>query len=167
MKSVWVVLVAALLADPAAGQTAGTAGVVPEVRAAIGAQDLDRADAIFAKARADHGTTPEVIEALSWLSRGALAEEQWDRADRYAREAQQLAVSALGGRRLDSQPRLATALGAGIEVEAHVRAQRGERSDAIYFLRRHLDTYGDTSIHKRIQKNINLLSLGRAAGASA
>lgn len=165
MKSVWIMLVGIVLAGPAAAQTAGTA-VIPEVRAAIAAHDLDRAEAIAAKGRADHGTTPEVIEAVSWLGRGALAEEQWERADRYAREAQQLAVAALGGRRLDSEPRLATALGAGMEVQAHVAAHRGERTDAVYFLQRHLETYRDTSIHKRIQKNINLLSLeGRPAPA--
>lgn len=158
MKSVWVVLAGVLLAGPAVAQTAGTA-VIPDVRAAIAAHDLNRAEAIAAKGRADHGTTPEVIEAVSWLGRGALAAEQWERAERHARDAQRLALAALGERSLASEPRLAIALGAGIEVEAHVRAQRGQRSDAIYFLRRHLETYQDTSIHKRIQKNINLLSL--------
>jgi thiol-disulfide isomerase/thioredoxin len=84
-----------------------------------------------------------------------------DRADRYAREAQQLVTASLGDRALDSEPRLATALGAGIEVQAQVRGQRGQRSDAVYYLQRQLETYRDTSIHKRIQKNINLLSLER------
>ena len=38
-------------------------------------------------------------------------------------------------------------------------ARRGDRSSAVYFLQRELETYRDSSIHKRIQKNINLLSL--------
>src|SRR5207302_9591253 len=38
----------------------------------------------------DLGDTPEVIEAVSWLGRGALAEKQADRAVRYAVEAQRL-----------------------------------------------------------------------------
>ncbi len=164
MKSAWLVLVGVLFAAPAAGQTTRTADIVAEVRAAIAAHDLDRADVIFAKGRADHGNSPEVIEALSWLGRGALAEGQLDRADRYAREAQQLAVASLASRKLDSEPHLATALGAGIEVQAHVQGQRGQRTEAVYFLQRELATYKDTSIHKRIQKNINLLSLeGRPA----
>lgn len=148
-----------LLAGPAASQTTAPTDVVSEVRSAIGARDLDRADAIFAKRRGERGNVPEIIEALSWLGRGALAEGQLDRADRYGREAQQLAVTLLGSRAPDGEPRLATALGAAIEVQANVRGQRGQRSDAVYFLQRQLETYKDTAIHKRIQKNINLLSL--------
>jgi thiol-disulfide isomerase/thioredoxin len=158
MKSVLVALAAVLLAGPALGQTTAS-GVVSEVRAAINASDLDRAETIYTKHRNDRGDAPEVIEALSWLGRGALAERQLDRANRYAREAQQLGVKSLGGRALDGEPRLATAIGAGIEVQAQVRALRGQRSDAVYFLQRQLEIYTNTSIHKRIQKNVNLLSL--------
>ena len=50
-------------------------------------------------------------------------------------------------------------LGAAIEVQAHARAGQGRRSDAVYFLRRELDTYRNSSLHMRIQKNINLASL--------
>jgi len=156
---VCLVLLGVLAAAPAGAQPSGAIDVVTEVRAAIGAHDLDRADAIFASRRAERGTTPEIIEALSWLGRGALAENQLDRANRYARETQQLAVASLGRRALDSVPSLATALGASIEVQAQVQGQRGQRSDAVYFLQRQLEIYKDTSIHKRIQKNVNLLSL--------
>lgn len=158
MKCVSLALFGVLLAGAAASQTTAS-DVVPEVRAAINARDLDRAEAIYTKYRSNRGETPEVIEALSWLGRGALAEGQLDRADRFAREAQQLAVRSLGSRALDGEPRLATAIGAGIEVQAQVRGQRGQRSDAVYFLQRQLEIYKDTSIHKRIQKNVNLLSL--------
>jgi thiol-disulfide isomerase/thioredoxin len=51
-----------------------------------------------------------------------------------------------------------SALGNAIEVEAQVRAKR-DRSDAISFLQQALDLYNGTAIHKKIQKNINLLSL--------
>jgi cytochrome c biogenesis protein CcmG/thiol:disulfide interchange protein DsbE len=159
MKPVCLVVFGILLAAPAAGQRAPAADVVAEVRAAINARDLDRAEAVFRKHRDDRGNAAEVIEALSWLGRGALTEGQLDRADRYAREAQQLAVGSLGGRALDGEPRLATALGAAIEVQAQVGGRRGQRSDAVYFLQRQLEIYKDTSIHKRIQKNVNLLSL--------
>src|SRR5262245_36873362 len=161
MKSFCLVLLGVLAATPAAGQTAraGAVDVVAEVRAAIGSHDLDRADAVFARRRAERGTTPEIIEALSWLGRGALAENQLDRAERYAREAQQLDVTSHGRRARDSEPRLATALGASIEVQSQVMGQLSQRSEAVYFLQQQLELYRDTSIHKRIQKNVNLLSL--------
>jgi thiol-disulfide isomerase/thioredoxin len=158
MKCACLALFVVLLAGPAASQTTAS-DVVSEVRAAINAPDLDRAEAIYTKHRNDRGTAPEVVEALSWLGRGALADGQLDRAERYAREAQQLGVRSLGSRALDGEPRLATAIGAAIEVQGQVRGQRGQRSDAVYFLQRQLEIYKDTSIHKRIQKNINLLSL--------
>jgi thiol-disulfide isomerase/thioredoxin len=163
MKALWLIVAVVVSAVPAAGQVPAAVEVVSEVRAAIAAGDLDRADAILAKRRAEHGVRPDVVEALSWLGRGALAAGALDRADRYAREAQQLAAASLGGRRLEDA-HLATALGNAIEVQAQVRVKHGERSDAIYILQRELVTYKDTSIHKRLQKNINLLSLeGRTA----
>lgn len=158
MRYVCLALFGLLLAGSAASQTTGS-DVVSEVRAAINARDLDRAERVFAKHRQDRGTAPEVIEALSWLGRGALGAGQLDRAERFAREAYQLGVASLGTRAIDGEPRLATAIGAAIEVQAQVRGQRGQRSDAVYFLQQQLEKYKDTSIHKRIQKNLNLLSL--------
>ena len=133
--------------------------LVTEVRAAIAAHDLARADMLVARRRADQGNTPEVIEATSFLARGAQAEGQADRAERYAADAQKLAVAALGSRRLDDDAHLAMAVGNAIEVQAQVSAARGARSDAIAFLQRQLDRYRNTSLLKRLQKNINLLTL--------
>jgi hypothetical protein len=96
---------------------------------------------------------------VSWLSRGALAEGQADRAEPYAVEAQRLALAALGSRTIDEDARLANAVGAAIEVQAQLSTDRGARSDAIVLLERELKTYRNTSIAKRIQKNINLLTL--------
>lgn len=158
MKLPCLAVLALLLACPAEGQS-GASAVVSEVRAALNARDLDRAEAIQAKHRQDRGDTPEVIEALSWLGRGALAERQLDRADRYARETLRIAVQALGDRALDDEPRLATAIGAAIETRAMVSAERGQRSDAVYFLQRQLEVYAHSPIHKRLQKNLHLLSL--------
>jgi cytochrome c biogenesis protein CcmG/thiol:disulfide interchange protein DsbE len=138
--------------------------LVSEVRAAIAAHDLAQAEALVVQRRARDGTTPEVIEAVSWLGRGALAEKQDDRAEQYAAEAQRLAVAALGSRSVDEDAKLASALGGAIEVQAQVSANRGARSDAIVFLERELKTYRNTGIAKRIQKDINLLTLeGHAA----
>ena len=68
-------------------------------------------------------------------------------------------VAALKDRALDRDQSLELALGAAIEVQAQVRVAQGRRSDALYFLRRELDAYRNTTLHMRIQKNINLLSL--------
>jgi thiol-disulfide isomerase/thioredoxin len=149
----------ALAATLSAGQTARPVTLVSEVRAAIAAHDLAQAEAIVVQRRAQQGTTSEVIEAVSWLSRGALAEGQADRAEQYAVEAQRLALAALGSRTIDEDARLANAVGAAIEVQAQLSADRGARSDAIVLLERELKTYRNTSIAKRIQKNINLLTL--------
>jgi thiol-disulfide isomerase/thioredoxin len=133
--------------------------VISAVRAAIAQQNFTRGEEIVAEYRAAHGDAPDGLEALSWLGRGALAAGLLDKADAYARETHERSLKALQGRRLDDEPRLPIALGAAIEVQAQVAAQRGERSAAVYFLRRELATYEHTSLFKRIQKNINLLSL--------
>jgi len=142
-----------------AGQTPRPVTLVSEVRAAIAAHDLARAEALVVQRRAQQGTTSEVIEAVSWLGRGALAEGQADRAEQYASEAQRLALAALGSRPIDEDPKLVSAVGAAIEVQAQVSANRRARTDAIVFLERELNTYRNTSLSKRIQKNINLLTL--------
>lgn len=140
-------------------QPARPVTLVSEVRAAIAAHDFAQAEAIVAARRAQQGTTSEIIEAVSWLGRGALAEGQPDRAEQHALEAQRLALAALGSRPLDADARLATAVGAAIEVQAQVSVNRGARSDAIVMLERELKTYRATSIARRIQKNINLFTL--------
>lgn len=163
MKSCWLALALVLAAVPAPApahaQAVAAPDVVAEVREAIAAKDLDRADAIYARRRSERGDRSDVVNALSWLGRGALAAGQLDRANRYAADAQRLAIAALGTRKLDDDAQLVTALGNAIEVQAQIRVRGGARSDAIYVLKRELDTHKDTAIHKRIQKNINLLSL--------
>lgn len=141
------------------GLNAQTPGIVKEVRSAIAANDLPRADKTVASYRAAKGITPEGLEALSWLARGALAAKNLDQAERYARETYQLSTAQLKTRKLDQESRLPIALGAAIEVLGHVDAQRGARTEAVAFLRKEIGTYKGTSIEKRIQKNINLLSL--------
>jgi len=143
----------------AAAQTAAVTDIVADVRAAIAKDDLAGGEAIISRYRSTHGATPEALAALSWIARGALAAKQFDKANRYAVETHGLAVAALKNRKLDDDARLQTALGAAIEVQAFVRTERGARSDAVYFLRQALELYRNTGIHKRIQKNINLLSL--------
>lgn len=140
----------------AAGAVAAAAGtVISDIRAAIARKDFEGGERIVAAYRARHGVTPEMLEALSWLGRGALAAGELDRADTYAAETYELAA----GRPVDGERHLPVAVGAAIEVRAQVMAARGERGGAVAYLQRELEKYGGTSIRARIQKNINLLSL--------
>lgn len=156
-----LVLMAALAGgcSKAAQQPASDSDVIGSVRAAIAARDLPGATRILSDFRSAHGTTTEAIEALSWLARGALAAKEFDAADRYASETYTLAVTALKGLKLEQDTHVQTALGAAIETAALVGVERGERADAVSLLRREIETYRDSPIHKRLAKNLNLLSL--------
>jgi thiol-disulfide isomerase/thioredoxin len=139
--------------------TAKPQNIIGDVRAAIAKGDFAGGEAQLNAYRASKGTTPEALEALSWLGRGALAAKQLDKAENYALETYDLCLEALKTRPMDAEPRLPIAIGAAIEVRAHVHAERGARADAVYLLQQELATYRTTSIRTRIQKNINLLSL--------
>ncbi len=146
--------------------TIGTAnaGLVDDVRAGIARKDFAGAQAAVASYRGVHGVTPELMLAISWLARGDLANKQYDKAEAHALEARKLALDGLAKRELDAEPQMPLALGASIEVLAQVMAARGERAQAVTFLRAERKRFAATSIAARIQKNILLLSLeGRPA----
>jgi thiol-disulfide isomerase/thioredoxin len=145
-------------AAPAAA-TAKPQSIIADVRAAIAKGDFTGGESLLNAYRQSKGVTPEALEALSWLGRGALAAKQLDQAENYALETYDLCIEALKTRKMDDEPRLPIAIGAAIEVRAHVHAQRGARADAIYLLQQELASYRATSIRTRIQKNINLLTL--------
>jgi thiol-disulfide isomerase/thioredoxin len=142
------------------------ANVINDVRQAAAQNSFALGDSIIQKYRASQGVTPEMILAMSWLSRGALEAKQLDKADTYAKETERLSLEELKKRPLDAEPYLPLALGAAIEVEAQVLNRRGDRSAAVAYLRTEVAKYQATSIRTRIQKNINLLSLeGKPAPA--
>jgi thiol-disulfide isomerase/thioredoxin len=140
-------------------QAIASASIITDVRAAIAKKDFAAGESLIAAYRAQKGVTPEMIEAVSWLGRGALAAKNYDKADDYAGQARKLALAELANRKMDAEPHLPLALGATQEVHALVLDARGERGEAVSFLRGELATYRDTSIRTRIQKNINVLSL--------
>jgi thiol-disulfide isomerase/thioredoxin len=149
-----------------ASSTLSAQDIVREVRAAIAANNFSAGEGLIEKYKANRGVTPEMIEAVSWLGRGALAAKQFDSAYGYAEKARALSLEQLKKRKLDAEPHVPLALGASMEVQAHVLAAKGERGEAVTFLRRELAIYRDTSIRIRIQKNIHLLSLeGKPAPA--
>lgn len=138
---------------------AGFAGLVQDVRSSIAAGDFAKGERQVAEYRRANGITPEMILAQSWLGRGAQAAKNWDAAGRYAAETRKLALAELKKRTLDAEKDLPLALGASIEVQAHVLAARNARTEAVSFLQQELKAWRDTSIRTRIQKNIHLLSL--------
>lgn len=154
-----LVAVSSLAAQAPAQVPAQPPNLIQQVRAVINEGDLAGAEAVASAYRKEKGVTPEYLEAFSWLGRGALADKKYDEAEQYALDTYDLCLDALKTRKMDDEPRLPIAIGAAIEVRAQVQAARGNRSEAVYFLRREADTYRDTSILQRINKNINLLSL--------
>ena len=162
-----LILIAALTTGLTVAAQSGTS-IVRDVRAAIAAGDFAGGQAQIDAYRSARGVTPEMIAALSWMARGTYAAGQLDQAAQYSVDTYGLAVEALRTRRLEDDRNLEAALGAAIETDALVRAARGDRSSAVYFLERELETYRDSPIHKRLQKNINVLSLaGQPAPAFA
>jgi len=140
--------------------------LVNNVRALIGLHNLAGAEREARAYQSRFGATPELAAALSWLARGALEARNLDQADAYAAEARKLALQSPRSRKLDDDPWLAQALGASIEVHAQALAARGERIEALAFLREQLKQFAATSLPERIRKNINLLTLeGKPAPA--
>jgi thiol-disulfide isomerase/thioredoxin len=116
--------------------------------------------------RGQQGITAEYLEAYSWMARAALDARQYDQAATYAKLAQTQVQELLKQRSLDAEPHLPLALGATLEVQSQVLAAKGQRTQAVALLQSALHTYANTSIHDRLQKNLNLLSLqGKLAPA--
>jgi thiol-disulfide isomerase/thioredoxin len=135
------------------------AGVVEDVRLALAQNAFSAARADLDSYRATNGVTAEYLEACSWMARAALDRQEYDQAAAYAKQTRDLAVEQLKQRKLDAEPHLPVALGAAIEVQAQALAARGHRTQAVTMLQASLQTYGNTSIRARLQKNLNLLSL--------
>ncbi len=142
------------------------AGIVQDVRGAIANGDFAAGERSIAEYRKSQGVTSEMILALSWLGRGAFAAKQLDQADAYAVETRKLALAELKKRPLDAENDLPLALGASIEVQAQALAARGERGQAVEFLKTEVARWKNTSIVARLNKNLNLLALeGKPAPA--
>lgn len=154
-----IVLAALAFVIVTADASAQPKGLVAEVRAAIAANDFARGDQLLAAHKAEKGTTAEMLAALSWMARGTLAAKQFDKAESYAEETYTQAQALLAKRALDADAHLPIAVGAAIEVLALVDAARGARTEGVTFLQGELATFKGTSIEKRIQKNLNLLTL--------
>jgi len=153
-------LVSILLASSAAW-----AGIVDNVRIALMQNNFPAAESQLSAYRNQQGVTPEYLEAYSWLARAELDSGQYDQAT-YAKQTRAMAAEQLKTRALDAEPHLPMALGAALEVQSQALAARGQKLQAVALLQSALHTYGNTSIHDRLQKNLNLLSFqGKLAPA--
>jgi thiol-disulfide isomerase/thioredoxin len=139
--------------------TVSFAGITDDVREALARNNAAAAEAELQAYRSRQGVTPDYLEALSWMARANLASHQPDQADTYAKQTESLSRQMLAKRPLDAEPHLPIALGAALEVQAQVLAARGETAQAVALLRRSVETYRNTSIRSRLQKNLNVLGL--------
>ena len=142
------------------------AAIVDDVRLALAQNNFSAAESALNPYRSQQGVNPEYMEAYSWLGRAALEQRQYDQAAAYAKQTKAMVLEQVKQRSLDADPHLPIALGAALEVQSQVLAARGQRTQAVALLQSALKSYGSTSIHDRLQKNLNLLSLqGRLAPA--
>jgi thiol-disulfide isomerase/thioredoxin len=139
--------------------TVSFAGITDDVGEALARNNAAAAEAELQAYRSRQGVTPDYLEALSWMARASLASHQPDQADTYAKQTESLSRQMLAKRPLDAEPHLPIALGAALEVQAQVLAARGETAQAVALLRRSVETYRNTSIRARLQKNLNVLGL--------
>ena len=151
------VLAGIILQIPLSAQT----DLVGDVRNSLAQSSFSAAESELGVYKAQHGVTPEYLEALSWMARGAASAKRWDQAAAYAAETRQLSERQLATakRQLDAEPHLPIALGAAYEVLAQQLEATGKRAQAVSLLRMALARYGNTSIRPRLQKNLNLIVL--------
>jgi thiol-disulfide isomerase/thioredoxin len=133
--------------------------IVDYVKATLSVGDFASAEKGLNQYRAAVGTTPEYIEALSWIGRRQLARHDVAAAELNSAEVRKLSLAELTHRKLDAEPHLPIALGASIEVEAQALAAQNRRDEAVLFLEDEVKKWQGTSIHDRVQKNLNLLTL--------
>ena len=142
------------------------AGIVDDVRLALAQNNSSAAESALSSYRSQQGVSPEYLEAYSWLGRAAFEQRQYEQAAAYAKRTKAMVLEQLKQRSLDADAHLPIALGAALEVQSQVLAARGQRTQAVELLQAALRTYGTTSIHDRLQKNLNLLALqGKPAPA--
>ncbi len=139
--------------------TAVRASIIPTVRSVVRRGGLAQAEQLVRRYLGENGTTPEAMEALSWVARAALQAHRFSKASNYAKQVHRSVLRRLRDSDLDSEPHLAPALGASIEVLAQAAVSQGRGTQAVALLRRELVRFGSTSIRFRIRKNLNLLTM--------
>ncbi len=153
-----LVAIAVALAG-ACAPPAPPANIVDVARERVAAHDYVGGAAAVDRYRAANGMTPAAFVALSLVAQGAATDKSWDVAGQLAQQIYDQGRTVLASRPLDEEPQVPIAMGRAIEILSQASLARNARSEAIAFLNRERVTFAGTSIEKRIQKNINLLSL--------
>jgi hypothetical protein len=99
--------------------------LIGDVRAQLAQNSFSAAQSELDSYKSQHGITPEYLEALSWMARGAASASQWVQATTYATETRTLCEQQLTKRKLDAEPHLPLALGAAYEVLAQSLDAKG------------------------------------------
>src|SRR2546428_11097817 len=92
-------LISCLLLEIASAQD-----LARDVRAAIAQKNFALGESIIQDYKGGRGTTPELIEAVSWLGGGALAGKLLGRADGHSVPTGKLALGPVERRQFDAQP---------------------------------------------------------------
>src|SRR6516164_5769310 len=74
--------------------------LINDVRIQLSRGGFSGAEAEVRNYKAQAGPTPEYLEALSWMARGAAENAQWNQASTYATETRTLAEQQLAKRKL-------------------------------------------------------------------
>ena len=107
-----------------AGQGSPDPGIVGSVRAAMASGGLTQGELTLSEYRSTHAATPDVLEALLWLARGALSAGQFDKASQLAEETRDLAGAARKAAGVADDARLLMMLESSIDVTAHALVKR-------------------------------------------
>lgn len=87
------------------------ADVISAVRSAVAGNSLRAEERLARGYRDANGATPEALDALSWVARGALTMHRVAEAANYARHTHRLSIRLLTKTKLETEPHLAAALG--------------------------------------------------------
>jgi len=103
------------LGSPLVPQSFAETDIVGDVRTQLAQNSFSSAASELSSYKAQHGVTPEYLEALSWMARGAAGAKQWEQATTYATETRTLSERQLTKRKLDADTELA---------ESYINARR-------------------------------------------
>lgn len=126
------------------------------VRMKLSAADLASAEAWTEDWKRDVGADATWLDARGWLARGAWMLGETDRALAFAREVR----AAIG----EGRPELLIPLGAALEVEGRIVAERQGPVAGVRFFRDAEGRSSDVAFRARMWKNVNRIELvGQAA----
>lgn len=130
--------------------TASAAELVRNVRSKLSAGDLASGAALVEDYKRKKGVDAEYLDAVGWLARGAEMLRQYDAAAVY--------VAELRREIKEEKPEWLSPLGAAIEVEGKLRAQKS-RDAGVKFLEEEFARAKDTALRARIRRAVNVISL--------